>query len=129
MRIEINTILHEEQRYPTVGDWELASNKRDPFILLISVSEMQKRNYEFLVGLHEMIEGYLCQQRGISELDVSAFDRKFEDARVEGNTDEPGDDPNAPYRREHFFATSIERLMAAELGVDWARYEEAINSL
>jgi hypothetical protein len=35
---------------------------------------------------------------------------------------EPGDDPRAPYYREHQFASGMERLMAAELGIDWQQY-------
>lgn len=38
----------------------------------------------------------------------------------------PDDRPQIPYRREHFTATNIERQVAAELGVDWKEYEQAI---
>jgi hypothetical protein len=55
-----------------------------------------------------------------------AFEKARESGRVSG---EPGDAPDSPYRREHFFATSLERLLAAELGVDWAVYEAHVDSL
>jgi hypothetical protein len=42
---------------------------------------------------------------------------------------EPGDHPDAPYKREHCFATGIERLLAAELGVDWTAYEHTLDTL
>ena len=32
---------------------------------------------------------------------------------------EPGDDPRAPYRQEHFIAEAVERIVAAFIGVDW----------
>ena len=48
---------------------------------------------------------------------------------MHGPEDEPGDDPAAPYKREHFFATNLEALMSGELGVDFSTYEEAINEL
>lgn len=125
MNITIKTIRHGDQRYDTVGDWLF--NRRTHLHVL--VSRMGNRDYEFLVGLHEMIEAWLCQKRKIYEVAITAFDVAFEEKREPGNTDEPGDDPQAPYRREHFFATSIERLMAAELGVDWAEYEKVVNGL
>lgn len=126
MNIDIKTIPHNTQRYETVGDWYFnPDNNR----LTIRVSCMRNKLYEFLVARHELDEAMLCVQRGINEKEVTLFDIQFEKNRKFGNTDEPGDDPAAPYRKEHFTATSFERLMAAELGVDWRKYEEAVNSL
>jgi hypothetical protein len=124
--IDVKVIPHNQQRYETVGDWYF---NQDNNRLTIRVSSMRNRKYEFLVAMHEQIEAMLCLERGICEKEITLFDQKFEADREDGNTDEPGDDPAAPYRKEHFFATSLERLMAAELGVDWRKYEEAVNSL
>jgi len=124
--IDVKVIPHNQQRYETVGDWYF---NQDNNRLTIRVSSMRNRKYEFLVALHEQVEAMLCLERGICEKEITLFDMKFEAAREDGNTDEPGDDPAAPYKREHFFATSVERLMASELGVDWRLYEEAVNSL
>jgi hypothetical protein len=60
---------------------------------------------------------FLCLDRGVSFKAIDRFDMKFKGAG------EPGDDPKAPYHREHRFATRIERLLARELRVDWATYE------
>jgi hypothetical protein len=124
--IDVKIIPHNQQRYETVGDWYFnPDNNR----LTIRVSSMRNKLYEFLVAFHEQAEAMLCLERGICEKEITLFDKHFEARRAQGNTDEPGDDPRAPYRKEHFFATSVERLMAAELGVDWRKYEEAVNSL
>lgn len=32
-------------------------------------------------------------------------------------------------RREHFFATTVERLLADQLGVDWQGYDYTIGEL
>ena len=52
---------------------------------------------------------------------VDAHDWRFQ-AELEGKLHpddaEPGDDPRAPYRREHRFAMLMEMLMAHELGID-----------
>ena len=71
-------------------------------------------------------------KRNISEKSVTDFDTAFElrrNQKLESLEAEPGDSPLAPYRKEHFFATSVERLTAAELEIDWTEYENQIYSL
>lgn len=109
-----------------MGDYYLDTDFHD--IMRFKVSEMNA-DYEFLVLMHEMVEWYLTQKRGITEHDITAFDIEFERERAQGNVDEPGDHPEAPYRREHRFAENIERLIAAELGVDWAIYNKTVEGL
>lgn len=126
MKITVETIPHHEQRYDTCGDWVLDNDKK---AMIVHVSELGNWRYEFLVALHEMIEAMLCFDRGITAEEVDKFDQGYEEARDVDDTSEAGDDPLAPYRDEHFFATSLERLMASELGVDWLAYEDEINKL
>ena len=125
MRILLTTIPHSQQRYPTVGDWIIARGH----LAHIRVSEMGNEDYAFLVAVHELIEGWLCAKRGITQEAVDAFDTAFEQRRVPGNTDEPGHDPEAPYGREHRFAEKIERVLAEELGVDWDAYDQTVVEL
>ncbi len=125
MRIQITTIPHSEQRYETVGDWLTAHGQ----LRHIRVSDMGNEDYALLVGLHELIESWLCIKRGITQEAVDGFDIEFEKRRVPGNTDEPGHDPDAPYRREHVFAEKIEQLMAEELGIDWDEYSRVVEEL
>ena len=127
MEIEIKTIPHRSQRYETVGDyWNDEAGEH------IRISEMGNKDYEFLVAFHELGEKYLCERLGIKMEDIDAFDIKFEEERKNGlhsEEDEPGDDIRAPYRKEHFFMTSLERLMAEQLGVDWSEYEKTVIKL
>lgn len=123
--IYIQTIPHAWQDYDTVGNYTFSENGS----LLILVSEMRDDRFEFLVALHEMIEAYLCRQRGITDDVITAFDEAFEAARPEGNIAEPGDDPAAPYQNEHCIATAVERVACAALGVKWADYEKAVLSV
>jgi hypothetical protein len=147
MNINIKIIPHSEQRYETIGDWWFEYKEAEkpytnsseinplaPTSLEIRVSNLGNTNVRDFYGslciaVHELIEVILCSRRGITQEQVDKFDKDFESKRQEGNTNEPGDDPAAPYRKEHFFATSIERLLAAELGIDWKEYEDKINSL
>ncbi len=113
--ISILVIPHSEQRYDTVGDWRGDGR--------ITVSAMGGEDYEFLVALHEFVEWYLCRKRGISDAEVTSFDEAYDGGG------EPGDALWAPYRREHQFATFIERQVAIELGVSWDEYEKALDEV
>jgi len=124
LNVEIRTIDHGAQRYPTVGDWYYDGEK-----LVILVSDLGDWKKEALVAVHELIEVLLCGARGITQEQVDQFDQKFEASRQAGNVDEPGDDPKAPYRKEHFFATNIERLLCTEFGLVWADYNQQIEDL
>ncbi len=126
-KIVIESVPHKNQRYPTVGDWfERKGVQR------FCVSKMPDWRWEFLVVIHELIEWALCRHEGIPEKPITAFDEQFEKKRKLGYyhiEDEPGDHPDAPYRRQHFLATSIERILAFALHVDWAQYEFYVNDL
>lgn len=138
MKINIETIPHEKQRYTTVGDWEWGVEWDRPpgtdmgpkelwkpvDALTIRVSKLSDWRLEFLIGVHELIEAMLCKQAGITTTQVDAFDKAFGD-----RDEEPGDDSQAPYRKQHCIATGIERLLAAELGVDWKAYEQELFDL
>ena len=115
MKIIIGTIPHSEQRYDTVGDWQGMGQD-----FTIRVSESKDYRYNFLVAIHELVEVALCVQAGIHSGDVDAWDMKH---------DEAGDDPKAPYHRQHLFAEAIERLIALEMGVRWDIYESALDAL
>jgi len=64
-----------------------------------------------LVAAHEMIEAYLALHAGVTQEAVDKFDGAYEAQRKPGDDSEPGDDPKAPYHREHVFATKIERRL------------------
>lgn len=126
MDITVKTVPHDTQRYETVGDWYFTDDNEH---LMVIVSNMGNPLFEFLVGVHEQVEALLCLQAGISEENVSAFDIEFESKRVDGNIDEPGNDPNAPYHLQHLAATVIEKQIADALGVNWEEYDAAVCAL
>jgi len=122
--IELSSIPHHEHRYETAGDWFTKDN-----VVQVRVSEIGNWKYEMLVAVHELVEAMLCWHDGVPEEMVDQFDTDFEKNRPQGDHSEPGDDPRAPYRKQHFIATNIERQLAVELGVDWQEYERAIEVL
>ena len=119
MMICIQTIPHEDQRYPTVGDWVWI----DDHNLVIKVSHLGDRRYEALIAVHELVEALLCREHGITTEAADAFDKAFT------GDGEPGDEPDCPYRREHAFATRIEMDLAAAMDVDWCEYDLKVSKL
>lgn len=157
MKIVIETIPHDQHRYPTAGDWYYADEPTTPEVgaptekvLHIKVSNLSDRRREALIAIHELVEVILCEHDGVTQEAVDAFDMEFEKKRQERIDDaarkvtepgvtsgeealiaieEPGDDEKAPYRDQHCFATGIERLLASRLGVGWKDYETEIERL
>jgi hypothetical protein len=127
--ISVKNIPHSDQEYPTVGNWHLRGVGEDRTDIFVEVSQMNNEDYEFLVSIHEQIEAYACYKSGITEQEVTAFDEAYEQGRAEGDTSEAGDSTSAPYKDAHFLATTIERILAQALGVDWNEYEKVVSSL
>lgn len=128
MEIHIKTIAHKDQRYETVGDYWYD----DLGILQVRVSGMGDPFYETMVVIHELIEEALTKKRGLSEPEIMDFDIAFEKARALGlktKESEPGFDENAPYLKEHTFATSVEMGMCALSGVSWNEYDRTVNAI
>src|SRR5215475_7195724 len=127
MKTIIETIDHKDQRYPTVGDWYFDEHGN----LVIRVSKMSDPRYEMLVAVHELVEVLQCQRDGVSQESVDQFDKAFEEKRAKGELKdenaEPGDEPDAPYHEQHCLATSVERLLAYSLGVNWSQYADEVE--
>ncbi|MDE2104081.1 MAG: hypothetical protein KGL39_42985 [Patescibacteria group bacterium] len=111
--IHIEAVAPSLVRHAQMGDWWYADEGQR---LHIRVVDDVAEDVQFLVALHELVEVYLCRQRGISQVCVDAFDAAHA-AEHANDDEEPGDDPRAPYRREHRFACLIEHLVAHELGL------------
>jgi hypothetical protein len=126
LRIIISTVPHSKQRYETIGDWTYLENG-DLNIVISNLGDWRK---EALIAIHELIESLLCKARNITPEQVDRFDLQYEKDRLPTDSvSEPGDSMDAPYHKEHFFATSIERMLAGELNVEWFDYEESIYRL
>jgi hypothetical protein len=118
MKFTVEVIPHVCQRYNTVGDWQF----REDETLVIRVSDLGDWRMELAIAIHELIETYLCKEAGVTEEMVDDFDLAWVDSRKPGDTSEPGDDPRAPYHKQHVAATRVERLVCLVLGVSWRKY-------
>jgi len=97
----------------------------------ILASEMKNPRHTDLILTHEFIEVLLIRAAGIPEPVIDAWDAYFEVLRKYGLVDkdaEPGDDPRAPYYKQHQMATKIEKLMCEEgFEIDWDDYGDAVD--
>lgn len=129
MNINIKTIPHSGQRYPTVGDWWWEENGD----LEVRVSDMGNPVYEWLVAEHEINEALKCKADGVVEKVVSEFDMRFENLREQYpdiiGDQEPGDMVSAPYHPQHIGATQIEKFSASFHGVNWDDYNSTVDNL
>lgn len=129
MVIVIKTVPHRAQRYDTCGDWQIDAKGN----WHITISELPQKHgpfhdkFAFLVAFHELVEMALCTARGVTPAAVDEFDIGWKPPSA--HIQEQGDDPAAPYFREHQIASALERFMAAQLDVDWSEYERSINQL
>lgn len=102
------------------ADWYWDSNGN----LQVRVSPMSDWRREFLLQLHETVEAVFCRFNGITQAEVDAFDIEYDKTHTfDVNA---GDDPKAPYMREHCFATAIERIAAGVLQVNWQEYDKEL---
>lgn len=122
-RLEVFVIPALAMRYPSAGDWQF----RPDGTLEIYVADMADAISENAVALHEAVEAWLCQESGVTEQSVCDHDVKFEREREAGDHTkeaEPGDHPEAPYRRQHYLATKIERIFIEAIGADWEEHND-----
>lgn len=126
---------------PIVPLHDLLSDPK--YVLHIKVSNLTDWRREFLIVVHELCEVGLCVNEGVSQATVDAFDMGFEKEReatvdnpkttpedaVLASIAEPGDSTLAPYRKQHCFATAVERMLAAALDVSWSEYETELEAL
>ncbi len=129
MNINIRTIPHKEQRYPTAGDYWEHESPENGSVVEFRISVLPRPEYEQLVLIHELVEYFLVKLSNIPLKDIDDFDILFEKIRPLRSTAEPGDDRAAPYYHQHQMASLVERLFAGILDVDWQDYEDAINKL
>lgn len=114
MTVRVFLVAQKNQRYDTLGDWIWTETGLD--IRLSREFAQQDPRYGALLLVHEFVEAMLCRITGVSTRQVDTFDMSFT------GDGEPGDDPSAPYHRQHRAAEAAERALAAELGVNWRRY-------
>ena len=134
MRINIETISHAQQRYPTVGDWWLD----DAGVLQVRVSKMSNPRYGALIVIHELVEVLIESAKRTGSLNVpvrlveetDAFDKHYEANRGSDNEEgEPGCEPDCPVYQGHMAASAIENIAAMLLGVNYNDYADEVASL
>lgn len=121
----IESVILESQRYFTYGDYFIKDGVR-----YFRITKSNSDVMDDLVLVHEILEEILTRNRGIREEDILKFDLWVEEEVEKGNYPddaEPGDHPLSNYKKEHEFATKIEKMLADELNINWSDYENELN--
>lgn len=125
MKIIIETIPLESQRYPTIGDYYYEDEKT----LHIKITETGNDFHSKLVAIHELVEETLTKFKGIKEEDILKHDLWVEGEVKKGNYPvdaEPGEHPKAPYYGEHMMAERVEKMLCKYLGINFTEYNNEI---
>ena len=123
-KIELSLVTDDikEHRYRSIDDWFDPIIGKDKIIHFITMTaDTGNMDYNFLVLIHALVEQYLCYKHGITDEQVTGFDMQNPEL------DDPGAELNAPYHLEHNVANTIEAELSVALGVEWKKYEEAIE--
>lgn len=122
MKIVIEFVEPEMQRYPTCGDYVIDKGGN----WQIKVSKMSDARSMIAVALHELSEmGHVVT----NEIPIEAIDRwdiDYETSRKPGDNSEPGEHPSAPYHQSHAIATVLEILYCESLDLPWKEHSEIV---
>lgn len=117
--INVEIIPHNQQRYPTVGDWQWDMSGS----LKVKISKMPDKRHMLLIAIHEIVEAILCKIDNVTDNQVTNWDMDHL------NDVDPGGIIGSPYYAQHHTATLIEGIMAQEMNVNWNDYEKGIQNL
>lgn len=127
--IPINKILIQmrssvkKMRYNTFGDYFIKKDR-----LVFQIVDHKKDIYTKLTLLHEMIEYFMLEYKGIPIDAIDEFDIAFEkDPDRVAKYGEPGADPSAPYRHEHSVAEISCQFICEQLGIDYEQYNNCLD--
>lgn len=121
MDITIKVIPESEMRPNASGaDWFWDKDGN----LQVRVSPLSDYRREILLAIHETVEAIMCYYNGVTQESVDAFDAEYD--KTHSADLNAGDDPAAPYQHEHCLATAIERILCAELRVNWESYDREL---
>lgn len=127
MNISIKTVPNDEIRVRkgfTGADWWFTP---EGDLEVRVAAELTDWREAMALAVHEASEALMCRHLGITVAQVDAFDSKF---KKENEYDiNAGDEPDAPYRLPHTYATAIERILTGVLDVDWFSYDRRLEKL
>lgn len=121
LKIKLITDDIKDHRYKSIDDYFNPVTDGNEIAFTTYVGNMGNTDYEFLVFMHAITEQYLCWKHKIKDEQITKFDMEHPEL------DDPGNNEEAPYHKEHMVGNDIEALLSVALGVDFPKYEEAID--
>lgn len=117
----LSTDKIKEHRYCSIDDWQDPKIVGDYVHFLTQTADTGNRKYNFLILIHALVEQYLCYEKGITDKEVTRFDKEHT------HCFNPGEHDQAPYHFQHLIANDVESLIANALNIDWTKYEDQID--
>ena len=113
----------QDMRYASVGDWIIKDEE-----LVIYVADTGNWKYNMAVAIHEQVEALACHAQGITTKQVDDFDLPWEE---HDGLYEPGEDPHAPYHKQHMSSMAIEEILYEPhmLDINSDDFEAALDKL
>ena len=123
LHIKVRIVDLKDQLYPTLGDYYKHGNTMN-----FLITDVKNPDFHDLIFLHEYIEYILTNKRGITIKEITEYDLEWENRYEQhlNKAEEPGDELDAPYHKEHEFAKKIEKLVCEELGYTWEEYDNYV---
>jgi hypothetical protein len=124
MNVNIQVIPRQQMRPEVDGaDWWFDEHGD----LQVRVCPMSDWRYEIALAFHEAFEGALCKNNGVTVAEVDRFDQEFDLTHPNEPDLNAGDDPKAPYRKEHNYSTIVDRLFIGACGLDFGEYDKELG--
>ena len=127
MNISIKTIPNAEikvRRGFTGADWWWDNNDNLQVRVAAEIDDWRER---MSLAVHEVAEALMCRHLNISQQSVDDFDEEYQKTHeIDLNG---GDEPDAPYKIPHTFATAIERILTGVMEVDWKPYDDRLSKI
>lgn len=119
IQIVPNDVVMQRKQF-TGADWWWEDEN-----LQVRIAKLGDWREEMCLAMHEVSEAIMCKHMKISHESVDVFDSKYQhENEIDLNA---GDEPDAPYRIPHCYATAIERVMAGVLDIDWKSYDKKLS--
>jgi hypothetical protein len=120
-KIVVNVVDQSDQRYDTLGDWQvIPDDVAKTTTISILVSKQKDERSTFAVAIHELVEAVACYFNGVTQQAVDDYD--LEQLGAFGVADS-----HAPYFHEHNAAITCEAAFCASVALSFEAHELALE--
>ena len=116
-KMTVDFVKVSEQRYESLDDY-YKEGDTDVF----KITDTGNPTYNKILLIHALSEQLTTEYNGVKEEDIAKFDLSHE------NSEQPGDELNAPYRDNHLLSTALEEVILAFCKIPIKTYNAALKA-